>query len=74
MKKLWSLILTVVLVLAALGCVVFALGLLMDADLVRIADVVFSNYDLAKVITAVEDSLGGFYELPAGLSVWRRDF
>lgn len=57
MKKLWSLILTVVLVLAALGCVVFALGLLMDADLVRIADVVFSNYDLAKVITAVEDSL-----------------
>ena len=53
MKKLWSLILTVVLVLAALGCVVFALGLLMDADLV------FSNYDLAKVITAVEDSLGG---------------
>ena len=35
------------------------LGLLMDADLVRIADVVFSNYDLAKVITAVEDSLGG---------------
>ena len=58
MKKLWSLILTVVLVLAALGCVVFALGLLMDADLVRIADVVFSNYDLAKVITAVEDSLG----------------
>ena len=59
MKKLWSLILTVVLVLAALGCVVFALGLLMDADLVRIADVVFSNYDLAKVIIAVEDSLGG---------------
>ena len=59
MKKLWSLILTVVLVLAALGCVVFALGLLMDADLVRIADVVFSNYDLAKGITAVEDSLGG---------------
>lgn len=59
MKKLWSLILTVVLVLAALGCVVFALGLLMDADLVRIADVVFSNYDLAKVITAVGDSLGG---------------
>lgn len=59
MKKLWSLILTVVLVLAALGCVVFALGLLMDADLVRIADVVFSNYDLAKVIAAVEDSLGG---------------
>ena len=53
MKKLWSVILTVVIVLAVLGCVVFALGLLMDADLVRIADVVFSNYDLAKVLAAV---------------------
>ncbi len=59
MKKLWSVILTVVIVLAVLGCVVFDLGLLMDADLVRIADVVFSNYDLAKVLTAVEENLGG---------------
>ena len=59
MKKLWSVILTVVIVLAVLGCVVFALGLLMDGDLVRIADVVFSNYDLAKVLTAVEENLGG---------------
>jgi hypothetical protein len=59
MKKLWSVILTVVIVLAVLGCVVFALGLLMDADLVRIADVVFSNYDLAKVLAAVEENLGG---------------
>lgn len=59
MKKLWSVILTVFIVLAVLGCVVFALGLLMDADLVRIADVVFSNYDLAKVLTAVEENLGG---------------
>lgn len=59
MKKLWGVILTVVIVLAVLGCVVFALGLLMDADLVRIADVVFSNYDLAKVLTAVEESFGG---------------
>ncbi len=59
MKKLWGVILTVVIVLAVLGCVVFALGLLMDADLVRIADVVFSNYDLAKVLAAVEESFGG---------------
>ena len=59
MKKLWGGILTVVIVLAVLGCVVFALGLLMDADLVRIADVVFSNYDLAKVLAAVEESFGG---------------
>ena len=49
----------VVLALVGLGCVVFALGLLMDADLVRIADTVFSNYDLAKVIIAVEDAVGG---------------
>ena len=61
MKKLWGVILTVVIVLAVLGCVVFALGLLMDADLVRIADVVFSNYDLAKVLAAVEENLGIFY-------------
>lgn len=66
MKKLWGVILTVVIVLAVLGCVVFALGLLMDADLVRIADVVFSNYDLAKVLAAVEESFGGVMRwLPA---------
>ena len=59
MKKAWSIVLSVVLALIGLGCVVFALGLLMDADLVRIADTVFSNYDLAKVIVAVEDAGGG---------------
>ena len=59
MKKAWSIVLSVVLALIGLGCVVFALGLLMDADLVRIADTVFSNYDLAKVIVAVEDAIGG---------------
>ena len=31
-----------------------ALALVMDADLVRIADTVFANYDLAKVINAAE--------------------
>lgn len=59
MKKAWSIVLSVVLALIGLGCVVFALGLFMDADLVRIADTVFSNYDLAKVIVAVEDAVGG---------------
>lgn len=59
MKKAWSIVLSVVLALIGLGCVVFALGLLMDADLARIADTVFSNYDLAKVIVAVEDAVGG---------------
>ena len=56
MKKAWSVVISVVLALIGLGCVVFGLGLIMDADLVRIADTVFSNYDLAKVIVAVEDA------------------
>ena len=59
MKKAWSVVISVVLALIGLGCVVFGLGLIMDADLVRIADTVFSNYDLAKVIIAVEDAAGG---------------
>lgn len=59
MKKAWSVVISVVLALIGLGCVVFGLGLIMDADLVRIADMVFSNYDLAKVIIAVEDAVGG---------------
>ena len=59
MKKAWRVVISVVLALIGLGCVVFGLGLIMDADLVRIADTVFSNYDLAKVIIAVEDAVGG---------------
>ena len=59
MKKAWSVVISVVLALIGLGCVVFGLGLIMDADLVCIADTVFSNYDLAKVIIAVEDAVGG---------------
>ena len=59
MKKAWSVVISVVRALIGLGCVVFGLGLIMDADLVRIADTVFSNYDLAKVIIAVEDAVGG---------------
>ena len=59
MKKAWSVVISVVLALIGLGCVVFGLGLIMDADLVRIADTGFSNYDLAKVIIAVEDAVGG---------------
>lgn len=59
MKKAWSVVISVVLALIGLGCVVFGLGLIMDTDLVRIADTVFSNYDLAKVIIAVEDAVGG---------------
>lgn len=64
MRKAWSIVRTVALLAIALGAISFALALVMDADLVRIADTVFSNYDLAKVIVAVEDAwhsvLGAF--------------
>lgn len=56
MRKAWSIVRTVALLAIALGAISFALALVMDADLVRIADTVFSNYDLAKVIAAVEDA------------------
>lgn len=56
MRKAWSIVRTVALLTIALGAISFALALVMDADLVRIADTVFSNYDLAKVIVAVEDA------------------
>ena len=56
MRKAWSIVRTVALLAIALGAISFALALVMDADLVRIADTVFSNYDLAKVIGAVEDA------------------
>lgn len=58
-KKAWNVIFTVALLLLALGGVVFGLSLLMDADLVRVADAVFAKYDLAKVIVAARDALGG---------------
>lgn len=56
MRKAWSIVRKVALLAIALGAISFALALVMDADLVRIADTVFSNYDLAKVIVAVEDA------------------
>ena len=52
MRKVRSLVITLALLCLALGAILFALALVMDADLVRIADTVFANYDLAKVITA----------------------
>ena len=56
MRKAWSIVRTVALLAIALGAISFALALVMDADLVRIADTVFANYDLAKVIVAVRDA------------------
>ena len=60
MKKAWSVVFALALLLIALGGVVFGLSLIMDADLVRIADTVFAHYDLAKVIVAVQDAWHGF--------------
>lgn len=59
MKRAWSIIFTLSLLVLALGGIIFGLSLLMDADLVRVADTVFANYDLAKVIVAVRDALSG---------------
>ncbi len=56
MRRAWSIVRTVALLALALGVILFALALVMDADLVRIADTVFANYDLAKVIVAVRDA------------------
>ena len=53
-EEAWSIVRTVALLAIALGAISFALALVMDADLVRIADTVFSNYDLAKVIVSLE--------------------
>ena len=59
MKRAWSIILAPSLLLLALGGIVFGLSLIMDADLLRVADAVFARYDLAKVIVAVQDAFGG---------------
>ena len=59
MKRAWSVVFAVALLALAMGGVVFGLSLLMDADLVRVADAVFANYDLAKVIVAARETLGG---------------
>ena len=59
MKKAWSVVFALALLLIALGGVVFGLSLIMDADLVRVADAVFARYDLAKVIVAVREAFGG---------------
>lgn len=50
MKKTWPIVWTLMLLLIGLGGVVFALALLMDADIVRIADAVFSGYDMVSII------------------------
>ena len=59
MKTLWKIMRLVVVAGLALGAVLFVLDLVMDADLVRIADTVFASYDLAKIIATVQNAFGG---------------
>ena len=59
MRRAWNIVRTITVLALALGAIMFALALIMDADLVRIADTVFANYDLAKVITAAREALHG---------------
>ena len=61
MKRAWNVVFAVALLALAMGGVVFGLSLLMDADLVRVADAVFAKYDLAKVIVAARETLGGIH-------------
>ena len=59
MIKAWRVVRTIALLALALGAILVAIALVMDADLVRIADTVFSHYDLAKVIAAAREAWGG---------------
>ena len=60
MRRAWNIVRTITVLALALGAIMFALALIMDADLVRIADTVFAHYDLAKVIVAVQAACHGF--------------
>lgn len=53
MKAAWNVVLYITLGLLVLGGVCFGLSLVMGADLVRIADGVFSRYDLAQTLLNV---------------------
>ncbi len=57
MKKAWKIVLTVSFSALALGLMLFGLSVLMDADLIRIADVVFSKYDLTAIYLNVENAI-----------------
>lgn len=55
MKKVWNVVLIIALAALLLGGVSFGLSLLLGADLVRIADVVFSRYDLTQTYLNFEN-------------------
>lgn len=57
MKKAWNVVFIAALAALLLGGVSFGLSLLLGADLVRIADVVFSRYDLTQTYLNFENLL-----------------
>ena len=59
MIKAWRVVRTIALLALALGAILVAIALVMDADLVRIAATVCSHSDRAKVIEAARESWGG---------------
>lgn len=52
MERLWRIFWGLGLLLMGLGVVVSGLALLMNANLVRIADAVFAGYDMVTLIEA----------------------
>ena len=65
MKKIWSFLWIIVVILLILGIVCAGVGFLTGADPERIYEVVDGEYDLAKTATAYYDSfrsmLQGFF-------------
>jgi hypothetical protein len=50
MKRAWKVILILTLTALALGVLCFSLSLVLGSDLTRIADAVFTRYDLTQTL------------------------
>lgn len=66
MKKAWSVLLTVAVILLGLGGLTFGLSLIMGADITRIAAAVFNHYDLAAIIESANGALDSILALFPG--------
>jgi hypothetical protein len=55
MKRALKIVLIVTVILLGLGCICFGLSLFLGSDLTRIADVVFSRYDLTQTLINVQN-------------------
>ena len=62
MKKIWSFLWSVVVVLLVLGIVCAGVGFLTGADFGRIYDIVDKEYDVAKAASAYYDSFRTFVQ------------